>query len=200
LRTEASRSVRRRNKDEKSVANLRPSKPHISIGNEKILAVAQFLSRKRGVASLIVSTEGGLAGILTDTDVTRRVVAKNVDPATTDVSEVMTPNPTCVKLADSAMDALMIMVENRFRHLPVVDGEGSVVGLLDIAKCLNDAITKLERSAEKNSSVADDAVRQAVSQQGASGAQAAALHALLGNLMSQAFGNKATPTLRSLLA
>jgi CBS domain-containing protein len=127
-------------------------------------------------------------------------VAMNVDPATTDVSEVMTPNPTCVKLADSAMDALMVMVENRFRHLPVVDGEGSVVGLLDIAKCLNDAITKLERSAVKNSSVADDAVRQAVSQQGASGAQAAALHALLGSLMSQAFGNKTTPTLRSLLA
>jgi CBS domain-containing protein len=200
FRTEGSRSVRRKNKDEKSVAKLRPSKPHISISNEKILAVAQFLSKKRGVASLIVSPEGDLAGILTDTDVTRRVVAKNIDPDTTDVSEVMTPNPTCVKLADSAMDALMIMVESRFRHLPVVDGEGSVVGLLDIAKCLNDAISKLERSALKNSSAADDAVRQAVSQQGASGAQAAALQALLGNLMSQAFGNKATPTLRSLLA
>jgi signal-transduction protein with cAMP-binding, CBS, and nucleotidyltransferase domain len=200
VRTEASRSVRTKNKEEKSVAKLRPSKPNLSISNEKILAVAQLLSRKRGAASLIVSTEGGLAGILTDTDVTRRVVAKNVDPATTDVSEVMTPNPTCVKLADSAMDALMVMVENRFRHLPVVDGEGSVVGLLDIAKCLNDAITKLEHSAEKNSSVADDAVRQAVSQQGATGAQAAALQAMLGNLMSQAFGNKTTPTLRSLLA
>jgi CBS domain-containing protein len=200
LRTETSRSIRRKNKDEKSVAKLRPSKPHISTSNEKILAVVQFLSRKRGVASLIVSAEGGLVGILTDTDVTRRVVAKNVDPATTDVSEVMTPDPTCVKLADSAMDALMMMVENRFRHLPVVDAEGSVVGLLDIAKCLNDAISKLERSAVKNSSVAEDAVRQAVSQQGASGAQAAALQVMLGNLMSQAFGNKATPTLRSLLA
>jgi CBS domain-containing protein len=209
LRTDGSRSIRRKNKDEKSVAKnkneksvakLRPSKPHISTSDETILAVVQFLSRKRGVASLIVSAEGGLVGILTDTDVTRRVVAKNVDPATTDVSEVMTPDPTCVKLADSAMDALMMMVENRFRHLPVVDAEGSVVGLLDIAKCLNDAISKLERSAVKNSSVAEDAVRQAVSQQGASGAQAAALQAMLGNLMSQAFGNTSTPTLRSLLA
>jgi CBS-domain-containing membrane protein len=52
--------------------------------------------------------------------------------------------------------------------------EGSVAGL-DIAWCLNDAISKLERSAVKNSSAADDAVRQAVSQQ-ASGAQVALQH------------------------
>ena len=67
---------------------------------------------------------------ITDTDVTRRVVAKHLDPSGTGVSDVMTSNPTCVSMSDSAMDALATMVENHFRHLPVVDDSGAVVGLL----------------------------------------------------------------------
>ena len=35
------------------------------------------------------------------------------------------------------------MVENRYRHLPVVDSNGTVVGMLNISKCLNDTISKL---------------------------------------------------------
>jgi CBS domain-containing protein len=129
--------------------------------------------------------------------VTRRVVAKDVDAASVSAAEVMTPNPTCVSLTDSGMDALTIMLENHFRHLPVTDESGSVVGLLDIAKCLNDAISKLELSQGKSSSAAEDAVKQVV---GGAGAQNAALEALFANLMAQAFGNKKMPTLRSVLA
>jgi signal-transduction protein with cAMP-binding, CBS, and nucleotidyltransferase domain len=186
--------------NERPVSKLRPSKPITSRIDDTILRVSQTLSSKRGAASLVVSTDGSLAGIMTDTDITRRVVAKHIDTSATSVSEVMTPNPTCVAMSDSAMDALTTMVENHFRHLPVVDDQGSVVGLLDIAKCLNDAISKLERTSEKTNSAAEDAVKQMVAQQGAGGAQAAALQALLGNLMSQAFGGKQMPTLRSLLA
>jgi CBS domain-containing protein len=98
------------------------------------------------------------------------------------------------------MDALGTMVENHFRHLPVVDDSGAVVGLLDIAKCLNDAISKLERAKDKGSSAAEDALKKVAGLQGAGGAQAAALQALLGPLMAQAFGNQASPSLRSLLA
>lgn len=42
-----------------------------------------------------------------------------MDPDVTAVSEVMTPNPTSVSTDDSAMEALGIMVERHFRHLPV---------------------------------------------------------------------------------
>ena len=49
-------------------------------------------------------------------------MAKHVDTASTSISTVMTPNPTCVAMTDSAMDAIMsTMVENHFRHLPGVD-------------------------------------------------------------------------------
>jgi CBS domain-containing protein len=85
-----------------------------------------MLANKRGDAMLVTGADGTLAGIITDTDITRRIVAKNVDPGTTAVSVSMTPNPTCVSMTDSAMDALQTMVENHFRHLPVVDDQGSI--------------------------------------------------------------------------
>jgi len=110
----------------------------------------------------------------------------------------MTPNPSCVSMLDPATDALMTMVENRFRHLPVTDASGAVVGVLDIAKCLNDAISKLEQSKEKSSNAAEDALNATFA--GAGGAQAAALRQLLGPLMSQAFGGQSSPTLRTVLA
>jgi signal-transduction protein with cAMP-binding, CBS, and nucleotidyltransferase domain len=197
-RSTSSRSVQK--KEERPVSKLRPKKPLISSSNDSILSMTQMLTNKRGDASLVVDTSGGLAGIITDTDITRRVVAKDIDPSSSTVSVAMTPNPTCVSMSDSAMDALGTMVENHFRHLPVVDDSGAVVGLLDIAKCLNDAISKLERAEEKSSSAAEDAVKQVAGLQGAGGAQAAALQALLGPLMAQAFGNQTSPSLRSLLA
>eukprot|EP00526_Cylindrotheca_closterium_P028713 CAMPEP_0113623274 /NCGR_PEP_ID=MMETSP0017_2-20120614/11965_1 /TAXON_ID=2856 /ORGANISM="Cylindrotheca closterium" /LENGTH=1666 /DNA_ID=CAMNT_0000533203 /DNA_START=23 /DNA_END=5020 /DNA_ORIENTATION=+ /assembly_acc=CAM_ASM_000147 len=186
--------------ESRPVSKLRPKKPLISSTDDSVLAITQMLASKRGDASLIVSNEGGLAGIITDTDITRRLVAKNLNAASTSASAVMTPNPTCVSTTDSAIDAMSTMVENHFRHLPVVDEQGGVVGLLDIAKCLNDAISKLEKSQSKTDDSAQVALQQAVMAQGAQGAQAAALHALLGPLMAQAFGNQSAPTLRSLLA
>ncbi|CAM9816683.1 unnamed protein product, partial [Sphacelaria rigidula] len=61
----------------------------------------------------------------------------------------MTPHPTMVRMDDSAMDCLGIMIERRFRHLPVVDGYGNIAGLLSIARCLYDAIHRLEKKAIK---------------------------------------------------
>lgn len=118
------------------------------------------------------------------------------------MSTIMTPNPTCVSTTDSAIGALTIMVENHFRHLPVVDGEGAVVGLLDIGKCLNDAIGRLERAEKKKGdSSSMDAVNQVAALRIPGNPNAAvALQSLLGTLMSQAAGGQAAvPTLRKLL-
>ncbi|KAL9188488.1 hypothetical protein ACHAXT_006866 [Thalassiosira profunda] len=187
-----------RKKDERPVSKLRPKKPILMGTSESVLSVTQTLASKRGDAALIVNDSGGLAGIITDTDVTRRVVAKQLPAGSTDVADVMTPNPSCVSMSDSAMDALVTMVENRFRHLPVTDDNGGVVGVLDIAKCLNDAISKLERAQDKSGSAAEDALKASLG--GAGGAQAAALQALLGPLLAQAMGGNSSPTLRSVLA
>lgn len=116
--------------DARPVKKLRPKKPMVSSVDDSVLSVCQMLASKRGDASIITGRSRGLAGIITDTDITRRVVAKYLDPSSTSVNDVMTANPTCVSMSDSAMDAMGMMVENHFRHLPVVDDTGSIVGVL----------------------------------------------------------------------
>ena len=181
------------------VAKLRPKKPLIRSSEDSIIDVCRFLASKRGDAALLTDSSGGLAGIITDNDICRRVVAKSVDTSKS-VSEYMTGSPKCVLASDDAMDALSMMVENHFRHLPVVDESGAVCGLLDIAKCLYDAISKLEKNGGGENKVDASLAAMTASLENVGGAQAAALQQLLGPLMKQAFGAESTiPTLRSIL-
>ena len=158
-----------------------------------------MLSSQRGDAALIVGRTRDLAGILTDTDVTRRVVFANLDPSSSSVSRVMTLNPTMIPMDDSDIDALSTMVDNPYRRLPFADSSGTVVGLLGIVKCLSDVISKLECSQDKSGRATEDDFQQMVSLQGAGGFQATIFTQFLGPLMAQTFGCKTSPTLRNLL-
>ena len=100
---------------------------------------AKEMVKQRTDAALLVSKSGALSGIVTDNDMTRRVVAASVDVETS-VSDVMTKDPQCVSADDSGMDALLMMIKNHFRHLPVLDNNSQIVGVLDIAKCMFDVI------------------------------------------------------------
>ena len=186
-------------KDERPVSKLRPSKPLVSNSSHNVLQVAKMLAGKRGTAAIIINDSGSLEGIITDKDFTRRVVARHLDPTSTEITSVMTKKPTCVSMSDSAMEALNLMIENRYRHLPVLDDFDNVVGLLDISKCLNDTISKLERQQKRSNASVEDAVKQVSGLQGASQAQVMALQALLGPLLNQSNSNSSVPTLRGLL-
>ena len=59
-------------------------------------------------------------GILTATDIARRVVAAGLSAAECTVGDVMTPKPQCVRSQDAAADALAAMYKGRFRHVPVL--------------------------------------------------------------------------------
>ncbi|GMI51949.1 hypothetical protein ScalyP_jg10911, partial [Parmales sp. scaly parma] len=65
--------------ESRPVSKLRPKKPLIKSSEETILEVAKFLSQKRGDAALLTDASGGLAGIITDNDICRRVVAQSLD-------------------------------------------------------------------------------------------------------------------------
>ncbi|KAF2302666.1 hypothetical protein GH714_000657 [Hevea brasiliensis] len=106
--------------------------------------------------SFIISRPGLnalLCGILTDKDIATRVIASEVNLEETPVSKVMTRNPVFVLSDTLAVEALQKMVQGKFRHLPVVEN-GEVIALLDIAKCLYDAIARMERAAEKGKAIA----------------------------------------------
>ena len=130
-----------------TVAKLRPSKPVVMFVTDSILAVSKAMADARTDSAILTGGDANLAGIVTSTDVTRKVVALGKLP-TDPVSSIMTPNPKCVSMEDDATEALVMMMDNHFRHLPVLDSEGGIVAVLDIAKCMNDAISKIEKLEE----------------------------------------------------
>jgi CBS domain-containing protein len=81
---------------------------------------------------LIVNQAGEMLGILTERDLMTKVIAKALDPQTTCVSEVMTKNPRFVSPDTSVSDAVMIMQEGGFRHLPILSSSYKVVGMFSI--------------------------------------------------------------------
>lgn len=84
------------------------------------------------VAAIVVTGEGGtLLGIVTERDMTRRVLAKRLDANEVTLSNIMTKNPDTLSPEDSAVDALDLMKNRKYRHLPVVDN-GKVVGMVSI--------------------------------------------------------------------
>jgi len=72
-----------------------------------------------------------VAGIFTERDVMTRVVEQKI-AASTPVEKVMTPNPTTLKLADSVADAIRLMSQGHYRHLPLVDEAGGLTGVLAV--------------------------------------------------------------------
>lgn len=85
---------------------------------------------------LIIDAAGMLLGILTERDLMTRVVAKALDPARTAASTVMTRDPRCVPPDMKVADAVVIMLERGFRHLPVVSASGRLLGVFSARDAL----------------------------------------------------------------
>ncbi|KAI9445458.1 CBS-domain-containing protein [Lactarius indigo] len=129
-----------------TVAALKPS-PALTVPDTITVAEAsQLCAAKRTDCVLVVDDDEGLSGIFTAKDLAYRVTAEGIDPHTTPVSQVMTRNPMVTRDTTSATEALQLMVERHFRHLPVCNEDGNVVGLLDITKVFHEALDKVERS------------------------------------------------------
>lgn len=86
--------------------------------------------RDRQVGTVVVVDADRPIGIVTDRDLTIRVLAAGLDPLATRVTEVMTPSPTTVQEDATIVTALGYMKAGRFRRLPVIGHDGHVIGIL----------------------------------------------------------------------
>lgn len=86
-----------------------------------------------GVGAVVVTDEaGGVEGIFTERDVLRRVVGKQLDPQQVPVGDVMTGDVICCDAQMKVEDVRGLMKQRRIRHLPVVDDNGKLIGLVSI--------------------------------------------------------------------
>ena len=90
---------------------------------------AAKLMREHDVGAVPIVEAKSLEGILTVNDVTYRVVAEGLDLDETTVGEVMTRNPDTIGSDTTAIEALRLMQDGGYRHLPVVD-DGLILGVV----------------------------------------------------------------------
>ncbi|MEQ8789240.1 MAG: CBS domain-containing protein [Pirellulaceae bacterium] len=109
-----------------------------TVDPEETVQAAAERMHSRNVGSLIVISKGREPiGILTDRDVTVKVVARGRDPLTTYVDEVMGERPKCVREDASIESALAVMRSGPFRRVPVVADDGKLVGLVTLDDVLD---------------------------------------------------------------
>lgn len=104
--------------------------------------IALMCEQDIGVVLVLDDAEGGrLVGILSERDCLRRVVARGLDPASTEVREVMTKDVVAAWPLQQIEECLETLNDHRIRHIPVVE-KGRVTGLVSLRDI---AAAELER-------------------------------------------------------
>ncbi|GAO46478.1 CBS-domain-containing protein [Saitoella complicata NRRL Y-17804] len=129
-----------------TVSSLRPTQALTVRANITVSEASQLMAARRADCVLVIDDEEHLTGIFTAKDLAFRVVGDAIDARSVTVAHIMTKNPMCTRIDTSATEALETMVRKGFRHLPVCNEEGDVIGLLDITKCFYEAMDRLERA------------------------------------------------------
>lgn len=105
----------------------------------------QAMSNHRIAAIAITDPiTGNLAGIVSERDMTHRVLACGLNPQSTRLADVMTENPTTLRPGDDALDAVELMLVRNFRHLPVVNETGKVIAMVSMRDLLKAALIDLK--------------------------------------------------------
>ena len=99
-------------------------------------------------AVAVVDDQGIVAGMFTERDVLEKFALSGRDPHTTPVRELMSPMVEMATLETTPAEALRVMLERHYRHMPVVDERGKVLGILSIRhileKRMDDLLQQLE--------------------------------------------------------
>ncbi len=105
------------------------------------------MSERRAGSVLVTDETGALVGIFTGRDAVCRVLAAGKSAAETPLSEVMTRKPVTMPPDKSAIDALRLMWDGGFRHVPVTQG-CKICGVISRGDFQGDEQTRLEEERE----------------------------------------------------
>ncbi len=108
---------------------------------------ANLLSSKR-IGALVVSNTGAdVVGILSERDIVRELGKRGVACMSDQVSDLMTAKIITTTGSETAESVLSIMTENRFRHMPVMDGS-SMVGIVSIGDIVSARLSEINTEKE----------------------------------------------------
>ncbi|MDB5945055.1 MAG: putative signal transduction protein with domain [Ramlibacter sp.] len=124
--------------------------PHASVRE-----AAGVMTRANCGSVLVMEPPESLLGIVTERDLMTRVLAKGLDPESTQLRDIMTPNPLCVPPETLISDAVVIMLERGFRHLPIIGPGSKILGVFSVRDALPREIGTAISQTEFNEQVND---------------------------------------------
>jgi CBS domain-containing protein len=118
------------------IRHLMTVKPRtVGVGDSVVDAAKLMRGEDAGIAPIVDGDR--LVGVLTDRDITVKVVAAGKDPASTKVEEIASTNLVTIDPEQNLDEALRLMAQHQVRRLPVVEEDGKLVGIVaqaDIAR------------------------------------------------------------------
>jgi CBS domain-containing protein len=103
----------------------------------------ELLAEQR-IGAAVVTADGAIAGIVSERDVVRRLADDGGALLDRQVAEIMTADVVTCTPETSVEDLARTMTERRIRHVPVVDAEGALVGIVSIGDVVKTRISELE--------------------------------------------------------
>jgi len=98
------------------------------------------LMAAKNIGALLVMEGEAVAGIISERDYARKIILMSRSSRETPVSEIMTSAVMYVRPTQTTEECMVLMTENRLRHLPVMDG-GKLVGLVSIGDLVKSIIS-----------------------------------------------------------
>ncbi|HTV18055.1 MAG TPA: CBS domain-containing protein [Polyangiaceae bacterium] len=139
------------------------TRPVSTLSSKATCAEAARRMRRQNIGSIVIEHDGAPIGILTDRDLTLRVVAEELDAGSITVDKVMSTFPVFLTPQRDLHAALDLMVQMRVRRLPAVNAKGRVIGIVsldDILLELTGQLSQVQKllQAERASGDVDGAV------------------------------------------
>lgn len=112
------------------IPEFRDKKHVLTLGQETLVldAVKKMVARNYG--SVVIVEKKKIIGMFTERDLLKKVVALDLHPSEVKVKDVMTTDVKVATVDDDIVDCMRRMSQGRFRHLPIVDKKGELLGLL----------------------------------------------------------------------
>jgi CBS domain-containing protein len=109
-----------------------PLTPPVTVQSGTVVGRVVDEFQKNKVGCVLVYEAGRMVGIMTERDMLLKVVARDVDYTTAKIDDFMTRDPVTLSPDDTIGDAAALMDERHFRHIPIIAGDGSAMGVASI--------------------------------------------------------------------